>query len=277
MIIVGASLAGAKAAETLRGEGFDGRILLIGDDPFRPYERPPLSKSYLRGESDFEAAAVHDADFYEKQGIELRTSTTAAAIDRDASEIELDSGERLAYDRLLLATGAAPRRLQVPGSQLEGVLTLRTVRDADTLREAVTAGAPLVVIGAGWIGAEVSASARQLGAEVTMVDVAATPLERVLGREVGAIYRDLHAENGVAMHFGAGVESIRGAAKVEEVRLTDGTVLPAGVVLAGIGVTPRTELAESAGIEVGDGIPTDEHLATAAPDIYAAGDVAAVH
>ncbi len=275
-VIVGASLTGAKAAETLRAEGFGGRVVLIGEEPVRPYERPPMSKSYLRGESGFDEAAVHQPGFYDEQSIELRTSTTVVSIDPAAREVLLASGEALTYDRLLLATGAAPRRLDVPGATLDGVLHLRTCEDSDAIRGAVTASVPVVVIGAGWIGAEVAASARQLGAEVTMVEMASVPLERVLGFEVGAIYRDLHAEHGVRLHFGVGVESIGGVDSVEEVRLTDGTVLPAGAVIVGVGVTPRTDLAEAAGLKLDNGVVTDEHLASSVDGIYAAGDVANV-
>jgi 3-phenylpropionate/trans-cinnamate dioxygenase ferredoxin reductase subunit len=276
IVIVGASLAGAKAAETLRVEGFEGRVVLIGDEPVRPYERPPLSKAYLRGEADFETAAVHEADFYGAQNIELRTSTTVAAVDPKSAEVVLASGERVRYDRLLLATGAAPRRLSVPGSDLAGVLYLRSLADADAIRRAITEAGPIVVIGAGWIGAEVAASARQLGADVAMVDLVSVPLERVLGTEVGSIYRDLHSDHGVRLHLGVGIDSIRGPGAVEEVRLTDGTVIPAGTVIVGVGVLPRTELAEAAGIEIDNGIATDEYLANSVPGVYAAGDVANV-
>ncbi len=275
-VIVGASLCGAKAAETLRKEGFEGRVVLIGDEPDRPYERPPLSKTYLRGESTFDEAAVHDLAYYEAHGIELRTSSTVTCVDPGAAEVELASGERIHYDRLLLATGAAPRRLSVPGSDLPGILYLRTVQDAEAIHHALTSSVPVVVIGAGWIGAEVAASARELGADVTMVDLASVPLERVLGTEVGGVYRDLHAAHGVRLRLGVGIESIGGAAGVEEVRLTDGTVLPAGVVVAGVGVTPRTELPEAAGIAVDNGVVTDEYLATSVQGVYAAGDLANV-
>jgi 3-phenylpropionate/trans-cinnamate dioxygenase ferredoxin reductase component len=275
-VIVGASLAGAKAAETLRTEGFEGQVVLIGEEPVRPYERPPLSKTYLRGETDFDGAAVHEPGFYDEQNIDLRTSSTVVSIDPAAREVSLASGESLTYDRLLLATGARPRRLEVPGSTLDGILYLRTVEDSDAIRRAVTASVPVVVIGAGWIGAEVAASSRQLGADVTMVEMAAVPLERVLGYEVGAIYRDLHAEHGVRLHLGVGIESIRGADRVEEVRLTDGTVLPAGAVIVGVGVSPRTDLAEAAGLKLDNGVVTDQYLATSAGGIYAAGDVANV-
>jgi len=273
-VIVGASLAGAKAAETLRAEGFDGRVVLIGDEEWRPYERPPLSKEYLRGETDFDTAAVHPAGFYDEHDIELHTSTVVSAIDPAERSVILSSGERLVYDRLLLATGAVPRRLSVEGGDLEGVRYLRGVEDADALRRALTPSAQVVVIGAGWIGAEVAASARQLGASVSMVELASVPLERVLGPEVGAVYRDLHASHGVDLHFGVGVEAIVGAKTVEAVRLTDGTVLPATLVVVGVGVVPRVELAEAAGLAVDNGVVVDEHLATNVPGIFAAGDVA---
>jgi 3-phenylpropionate/trans-cinnamate dioxygenase ferredoxin reductase component len=275
-VIVGASLAGAKAAETLRTEGFRGRVVLLGEEGQRPYERPPLSKDYLRGEVGFDSAAVHDADFYDSHDIELRTATTVTSLDPGNSEVTLASRELLGYDRLLLATGAKARRLSVPGSKLDGVRYLRTIEDSDALRHAIDSGAPLVVIGAGWIGSEVAASARQLGADVAMVELGSLPLERVLGSEVAALYRDLHAEHGVRLHFGVGVDSIRGARHVEEVLLTDGTALPAGTVVVGVGVLPRTALAEAAGLGVDNGVTTDEYLATTAPRVYAAGDVANV-
>lgn len=273
-VIVGASLAGAKAAETLREEGFDGRVVLIGDEPVRPYERPPLTKGYLRGEEDFEAAAVHPVEYYDDNDIELRTSTTVAAIDAKASEVELSTGQRLGYDRLLLATGAEPRRLTLPGADLSGVLYMRSVADADAVHQAITASIPIVVIGAGWIGAEVAASARLLGADVTMIDLASVPLERVLGAEVGGVYRDLHAEQGVNLRLGVGIDSLGGSDSVESVRLSDGSVVDAGAVVVGVGVTPRTGLAEQAGLTIDNGIVCDQFLATSIPDIYAAGDVA---
>ena len=273
-VIVGASLAGAKAAETLRAEGFDGRVVLIGEEASRPYERPPLSKEYLRGEKDLDAAAVHPAGFYDEHEIELRTSSPVRAIDPGKRSIALSSGEELGYDRLLLATGATPRRISVPGADLPGVLYLRSVEDADGLRQAIGPSAQVVVVGAGWIGAEVAASARQLGASVAMVDLAAVPLERVLGPEIGAVYRDLHAARGVGLHLGVGIEAIVGSESAEAVRLSDGTVLPASVVVVGVGVTPRVELAEAAGLAVDNGVLVDEHLETSSPGVFAAGDVA---
>jgi 3-phenylpropionate/trans-cinnamate dioxygenase ferredoxin reductase subunit len=275
-VIVGASLAGASAAQTLRDESFDGRILLFGEEALRPYERPPLSKAYLRGEAGFDGAAVHDADFYQTREIELHTSTTVTEIDPNASKVRLQTGEQVRYDRLLLTTGAKPRRLSTPGSQLRGVHYLRSVADADAIRDAITPASPLVVIGAGWIGVEVAASARQLGAAVAMVAPGPVPLERVLGKEVGGIFRDLHAEHGVDLHLGVGVVSLDGTDRVQGVRLTDGTVLPAATVVVGVGVDPQTDLADAAGLKVDNGVVTDEHLETSIPGIYAAGDVANV-
>jgi 3-phenylpropionate/trans-cinnamate dioxygenase ferredoxin reductase subunit len=276
-VIVGGGLAGAKAAETLRSEGFDGRVVLLGEEPVRPYERPPLSKEYLRGEKSFEDAAVHSAGFYAEQGIELRTSAAVRALDLAAKEIILASGERIAYDRLLLATGSVPRRLSVPGAQLDGVLTLRTLADADALAARIRPGAKVVVVGAGWIGSEVAASARQMGAEVAMVDVAPLPLLGAVGPELGALYRDLHAEHGVALALGTGVASFEGAGRLEAVRLSDGRLLEAEVAVVGVGAEPRVELAETAGLVLDGGVAVDEHLATSAPGVFAAGDVASAY
>ncbi len=197
-VIVGAGLAGAKAAETLRSEGFDGRIVLIGAEAERPYERPPLSKEYLRGEATREKVYVHQDGFYEENEIELRVRTSVAAVDAASREAVLESGERLAFDRLLLATGAAPRKLDVPGHDLEGIHYLRDVEDSDLLRARLDAGSGhVVVVGAGWIGAEAAASARTKGLDVTLVEVTEVPLERVLGCSLGEIYRDIHVDHGV--------------------------------------------------------------------------------
>jgi 3-phenylpropionate/trans-cinnamate dioxygenase ferredoxin reductase subunit len=273
-VIVGASLAGAKAAETLREEGFDGRLLLIGAEEQRPYERPPLSKDYLRGEAGRDKVYVHDEGFYADHHIELRLGRTAVSLNTADTELALDDGERLRYDRLLLTTGAQPRRLPIPGGELDGVLYLRSVEDSDAMRERLDRGGAVVVIGAGWIGAEVAASARQRGLEVTVLDPMAVPLERVLGAEVGAVYRDIHTDHGVQMLMGTGVEAFEGATSVERVRTSDGRVLECDFVVVGVGVQPRTELATQAGIAVEDGILVDEHLQTSAPGVFAAGDVA---
>jgi 3-phenylpropionate/trans-cinnamate dioxygenase ferredoxin reductase component len=272
--IVGAGLAGAKAAETLREDGFDGRVVLLGAEPDRPYERPPLSKEYLRGEAERDAAAVHAPGFYADHDIELRVGTNVAALDTAARELVIDGGERLAYDRLLLATGAAPRRLGIPGAELDGVLLLRTLADSDALRARLDTGGRLVVIGAGWIGSEVAASARQRGMDVTMIAPEAVPLERVLGLEVGAVYRDLHRDHGVDLRMEAGVAAFEGDGRVERVRLRDGATIDCDAVVVGVGAAPRIELAVTGGLAVGNGVLVDARLETSLPGIFAAGDVA---
>jgi 3-phenylpropionate/trans-cinnamate dioxygenase ferredoxin reductase subunit len=275
-VIAGGGLAGAKAAETLRDEGFDGRIVLVGAEDVLPYERPPLSKEYLRGEAARETIFVHDQAFYAEHEIELRTGVTITALDAAGHAVELADGERLAYDRLLLATGAEPRRLRIPGADLDGVHYLRTVADSDALRARIDAGARFAVVGAGWIGAEVAASARTRGCEVTLVEPLSVPLERVLGAEVGAIYRDVHADHGVALRLGAGAEAFEGDGRVERVRTSAGELIDCDCVVVGIGVTPRVELATAAGIAVDDGVLADARLRTSDPDVFAAGDIAAV-
>src|SRR5215210_2159220 len=273
-VIVGAGMAGAKAAETLRDEGFDGRLVLLGAEPDPPYERPPLSKEYLRGEAEREQSQVHPAAFYAEHDIELRTGADVVALDPERRELALEGGERLAFDRVLLTTGAAPRRLSLPGTELDGVHYLRTLADSDALRARFGAGGKLVVIGAGWIGCEVAASARQCGMDVTVVAPDAVPLERVLGPEVGAIYRDIHLDHGTEMLLGTAVASFEGSAGVERVRTQDGQTIDCDAVVVGVGATPRVGLAEAAGIETGDGVLVDERLQTGAPGVFAAGDVA---
>jgi 3-phenylpropionate/trans-cinnamate dioxygenase ferredoxin reductase component len=275
-VIVGAGLAGAKAAETLRTEGFDGRVILIGEEAERPYERPPLSKDYLRGDTDSKPY-VHDEAFYVEHEIELLTTTTVERVDAAHSELSLASGETLRFDRLLLCTGAEPRRLPCMGADLDGVLYLRTIQDSEAIRARIDAGGRLVTIGAGWIGAEVAASASQRGCEVTLVEMADVPLERVLGREVGAIYRDIHTDHGVEFIGGAAVEAIEGDTRVAAVRLSDGRRIEAESVVVGIGVEPRIKLAAAAGLELANGVACNERLRTSAPEIYVAGDVASAY
>jgi len=274
-VIVGASLAGAKAAETLRAEGFDGRLVLIGEEAERPYERPMLSKEYLRGEKPAAKLYVHDEGFYADNGIELMTGTRVQSLDPGAHEITLAGGARMSYSRLLLSTGAAPRRLPLPGADLPGVAYLRAMGESDALRAAITAASRVVVIGAGWIGSEVAASARHLGAQVAIVAPEAVPLVRVLGPEVGGVYRDLHAGHGVDLHLSTQIEAIVGDGAASGVRTTDGVVIEGDLVVVGVGVTPRVELAKLAGLTVENGIVVDEFLATSVPDVFAAGDVAA--
>jgi 3-phenylpropionate/trans-cinnamate dioxygenase ferredoxin reductase component len=273
-VIAGASLAGAKAAETLRSEGFDGRVVLSGAEEERPYERPPLSKEYLRGEAGREKVYVHDEGFYAEQEIDVWLGRTVTSLDTSASRVTLDDGEQLRYDRLLLATGAEPRRLSMPGGDLDGVHYLRSVGDSDALRERLDRGGSVVVVGAGWIGCETAASARQRGLDVTVIEPMSVPLERVIGAEVGAIYRDVHADHGVQMLLGTGVEAFEGGSAVERVRTSDGRTIECDFVIVGIGVTPRTQLVESAGLAIDDGIVVDANLRTSAPDVFAAGDVA---
>jgi 3-phenylpropionate/trans-cinnamate dioxygenase ferredoxin reductase subunit len=274
-VIVGASLAGAKAAETLRTEGFDGRVVLIGEEKERPYERPMLSKEYLRGEKPAAKLYVHDEGFYADNDIELLTDTHVASVDAGTREVTVQDGSRIRYSRLLLSTGASPRRLPLAGADLPGVRYLRQMGDSDALRAAIAAASRVVVIGAGWIGSEVAASARQLGAEVAIVAPEAVPLERVLGPEVGAVYRDLHAEHGVDLHLSTQIEAIVGGVAARGVRTTDGSVIEGDLVVVGVGVSPRDELARDAGLTLANGIVVDEFLRTSTPDVFAAGDVAA--
>lgn len=270
IVIVGASLAGAKAAEALRTEGYRGPVTLVGDEAERPYERPPLSKGYLLGKEEREKIFVHPADWYEQHGVTLRLGTAVTAIDPAGHTVTLEGGERLPYSKLLLATGSAPRSLPVPGGDGDFVQTLRRVGDSERLRAAFRPGARVVIVGAGWIGLEAAAAARTAGAEVTVLEAAELPLLRVLGREVARVFADLHREHGVDLRFGVRVEELR----ADGVRLGDGSTVPADVLLVGVGISPNTALAEHAGLTVDNGVRTDQHLATSDPDIFAAGDVA---
>ncbi|GAA1560914.1 FAD-dependent oxidoreductase [Dactylosporangium maewongense] len=274
-VIVGASLAGAKAAETLRAEGFTGRIVLIGEETERPYERPPLSKGYLQGDKDArEKAFVHPESWYAENGVDLRLATRVTRVDPSAHTVTLDGVDELHYDKLLLTTGSRVRTLDVPGADLTGVRYLRTVDESDALLAHLGSAERVVVVGAGWIGLETAAAARKHGATVTVVEVADLPLQRVLGDEVATVFADLHRANGVEFRFGASVAEFRGAdGKLRSVVLADGTELPADVAVVGVGIQPNTELAVDAGLEVDNGILVDAALRTSDPDIYAAGDV----
>jgi 3-phenylpropionate/trans-cinnamate dioxygenase ferredoxin reductase subunit len=273
-VIVGAGLAGAKAAETLREEGFDGQVVLVGAETERPYERPPLSKDLLLGTADRDSPYVHEAGWYAAHDVDLRTGTTVAALDRGRKVVRTSDGEELRYDRLLLATGATPRRLPVPGADAANVLELRTFADSDRIGETVHDGVRLVVIGAGWIGLEVAAAARQRGAAVTVVEAAALPLQRVLGDRMAEVFADLHRAHGVDFRFGAQVRQLRGDGS--QVVLADGTTLDADAVLVAVGVRPNVELAEQAGLPVDDGVLVDRRLRTDDPDVFAVGDIANV-
>ncbi|RFU37113.1 NAD(P)/FAD-dependent oxidoreductase [Actinomadura logoneensis] len=275
-VIVGASLAGAKAAETLRREGFEGRVVLVGEEVERPYERPPLSKGFLLGSDSRDSTHVHPAEWYEENGVELRLGTAATSLEREGHAVVLATGERLRYDRLLLATGASPRRLDVPGARLGGIHYLRTLADAAMLRAALAPGGRRVVVaGAGWIGLETAAAARAMGNDVTIIEPEPGPLHRHLGPELSAVFAGLHRRHGVNLDFDQGVAGFWGAGQVSAVVTSGGAEIPADVVIVGIGATPNTALAERAGLEVGDGVLVDASLRTSDPDIFAAGDVAA--
>ena len=276
-VIVGAGLAGAQAAETLREEGFDGPVVLVGAEPERPYERPPLSKQYLLGTAGRDSAFVHDTTWYAEHDVDLRTGVRATRLDPAAHRVALDTGEELAYMRLLLATGASARRLPVPGADLEGVRYLRTLADADRLRADLAGGGRrVVVVGAGWIGLEVAAAARSHGNAVTVVEPQPTPLHAVLGARMGRVFARLHRDHGVELLTDTVVREIRGSGGRVTAVVTDAHAgLPADLVVVGIGAVPHTALAASAGLDVDNGIVTDHALRTSAADVHAAGDVAA--
>ncbi|GAA2155557.1 NAD(P)/FAD-dependent oxidoreductase [Actinomadura napierensis] len=274
-VIVGAGLAGAKAAETLREEGFAGRVLLIGEEIERPYERPPLSKGFLLDKEPRDKAHVHEADWYDKHDVELRVGVSVVSVDRAAHEVRLSTKEPIGYTKLLLATGASPRRLEVPGSKLQGIHYLRTMGDSAELKQAFAHGGRRVVVaGAGWIGLEAAAAARAYGNDVTLIEPEPAPLHAALGPELGRVFADLHHEHGVDVRLDQGVAGFWGAGQVSAVVTSGGAEVPADVVVVGIGVRPNARLAERAGLEVSDGILVDQSLCTSDPDIYAAGDVA---
>ncbi|HYK27058.1 MAG TPA: FAD-dependent oxidoreductase [Streptosporangiaceae bacterium] len=274
-VIVGASLGGAKAAEAMRAAGFDGPITLIGAENETPYERPPLSKGYLQGKAERETIYVHSRPWYNESEIDLRLGVTVTAIDRAAHEIQLADGSRVGYAKLLLTTGSSPRRLPIPGADADGVLYLRSVEDSDKLKETIAAADRIAVIGAGWIGLETAAAAREAGVEVTVLEAAELPLLRVLGRQVAQVFYDLHSDHGVDLRMSVQVAEItQENGRVSGVRLADGSYIPADAVIVGVGITPNTQLAEQAGLEIENGIKVDASLRTSDPDIYAAGDVA---
>ncbi|OEJ20863.1 pyridine nucleotide-disulfide oxidoreductase [Streptomyces agglomeratus] len=274
-VIVGASLAGAKAAQTLREEGFDGPIVLLGEESERPYERPPLSKGYLLGKDERDTVYVHPPQWYAEHDVDLRLGSTATAVDPAGHEVTFADGSRIGYEKLLLTTGSSPRHLTVPGADLDGVHYLRRLADSDRIKESFESASRIVVIGAGWIGLETAAAARAAGVEVTVLEMAELPLLRVLGREVAQVFADLHTDHGVDLRFSVQVAEITGTeGRANGVLLEDGSRITADAVIVGVGITPNTQLADAAGLEVDNGIRVDAHLRTSHPDIYAAGDVA---
>ena len=274
-VIVGGGLAGAKAAETLRAEGFTGGIVLFGDESEVPYERPPLSKDYLLGKKPRESAYVHPAEWYPENSVDLRAGVSVAAIERPTHTVIFEGGTQH-YDKLLLATGAAPRHLDIPGEALDGVRTLRKLPDSDALREEFTRGRRVVIVGSGWIGLETAAAASIAGCHVTVIEPQPTPLYYAIGPELGSVFTALHQANGVEFRFGETAAEFHGdaAGHVGSVLTSSGTVLPADVVIVAIGAGPNDGLARGAGLEMSNGVVTDSALRTSDPDIYAAGDVA---
>ncbi len=279
VVIAGAGIAGASAAETLRREGFAGRIVLLGDEPEPPYERPPLSKGYLLGTTPEEKLFPRGADGYAALGIELRTGARVARLDAGAHRLALADGEPLAFDRLLIATGGVARGLAVPGADLAGIHTLRTLADARAVRAGIAdvgrTGGRVVVIGAGFIGCEVAAACRALSVDVTVLEVLAAPLERVLGAAMGRVYADIHRRHGVDLRLGEGIAAFRGGGgRVEEVVTSRGERVPCTLALVGVGMRPADEWLAGSGVARDDGVMVDAYCETTRPGIYAVGDVA---
>jgi 3-phenylpropionate/trans-cinnamate dioxygenase ferredoxin reductase component len=274
-IIVGGGLAGAIAAQTLREEGFDGRITLLGEEPHHPYERPPLSKDYLQGKADRDSIFAHPAPWYADHAVELHLGTAVTSLDPAARTVTTATGGQLGYDKLLLTTGSTPRRLIVPGADLDGVHYLRSVDDSERIKTGFARAHRVAVIGAGWIGLETAAAARNAGIDVTLLEHAELPLLRVLGRETAPIFADLHRDHGVDLRSKVAVAEFTGSnGAVTGVILNDGSRIDADMVLVGVGITPNTQLAAGAGLKIDNGILVDEHLRTSDVNIFAAGDVA---
>jgi len=275
-VIVGAGLAGASAARTLREESYTGSVRLIGAEAHRPYIRPPLSKDYLGGTADRDSVFVDPEDWYAQNDVELLLETTVMSIDTSARVVHTDHGDAVPYSGLLLATGSAARRLSVPGIELEGVHHLRTVDDSDVLRSRLSGGGTrLVLIGSGWIGMEVAATAQTLGNHVTILERGAIPLTNALGDELGQVFADLHVQNGVVLRPSVMVEGIVGSdGRATGVRLTSGELIAADLVVIAVGATPNIALAQAAGLEIDGGILVDASLRTSDPAIWAAGDIA---
>lgn len=272
-VIAGASLAGATAAGHLRELGFDGDITLIGEEEHLPYQRPPLSKEYLRGEEPFEKSLVHPETFYANNDIELRLGERIERVDASARSLELSKGESVAFDKALIATGSRNRRPPIRGIELGGVFELRRREDCDRLREAIARGGKAVVVGLGFIGAEVAASLRVLGVDVEAIEPQLTPLFSALGEEMGRVVEAIHRDHGVQMHLEDAVDSFEGSGRVERVRTTHGSEIDCDFVVFGLGVEPVTDLVANSGIDIENGIRVDEYCETSRPGVFAAGDV----
>ena len=270
--IAGAGHAAGQLVTSLRQNKFDGDIVLIGDEPYLPYQRPPLSKKYLAGELDAERLYVKPASFYEEAEVELHLDTRIEAIDRDEHCLCIEGGKRIGYDKLVLAVGSRVRRLPVDGVTLPGVHYLRSIDDVDGIREGLESGRRIVVVGAGYIGLEVAAVARQAGLDVTVIEMADRVMSRVVSPELSDFYQIEHTDQGVKLRLSTGVQSINGKRRVKSVTTSAGDDLPADLVVIGVGIVPNTELASAAGLEVDNGIVVDDHCRTSDPDIYAVGD-----
>ncbi len=273
-IIIGAGQAGAQAAQSLRQAGFQGPITLIGEEQAAPYQRPPLSKAYLQGALEADRLALRPDAFYAQNDIKMMLGARALKIDRVAARIETDRGESLAYDSLLIATGAPPRRLTCPGTELSGVHYLRTIADCEGLKAPLSAARRIVIVGAGYIGLEVAASARKAGREVTVLEAQSRVLQRVAGPEISAFFDALHRAHGVDVRLGAMLAGFEGRGRIERAVLASGERIECDAVLIGVGAAPATELAAAAGLAIDNGVATDEHAQASDPSIFAAGDCA---
>jgi 3-phenylpropionate/trans-cinnamate dioxygenase ferredoxin reductase component len=274
IVIVGANLTGGAAATTLRSEGFDGPVVMIGEEPHPPYERPPLSKEYLRGERPAETSLLRPESWYEEHHVDLRLGLRAERIDSVAGVVGLEGGAEVPYRSVLVATGGRNRRINVPGSDLAGVHYLRTIEEADGIREEARPGRRAVVVGAGFIGCEVAASLRQLGVEVEIVEIFETALQRALGPEVGWVMEGVHRDHGVEFHFGQIVERFLGSERVEGAITDRGRTIACDFVVVGVGIEPNVDVVAHAGVAIEDGILVDELCRTSVEGVYAAGDVA---
>lgn len=276
-VIVGGGLAGAKAVEVLRDNGFDGQVVLLADEEQLPYERPPLSKEFLAGKKSLTDFTVHDSAWYSEHDVDLRLGVRATGIDPAAHRVQLADDTTVGYDKLLLATGSRSRRLPIPGSDAAGVHYLRRYEDAVALNSALAESSSLAVVGAGWIGLEVAANARQRGVDVTVVETAKLPLLAALGEEAAAVFAQLHREHGVDLRLGIQCEAITTTdGKASGVKLQDSSTVNADTVLVAVGAQSNLELAEQAGLSTGDGgVLVDASLCSSNADIYAVGDIAA--
>jgi 3-phenylpropionate/trans-cinnamate dioxygenase ferredoxin reductase component len=274
-VIVGGGMAGALAAQTLREEGFDGKITMLGQEPNAPYERPPLSKDYLQGKAERDSIFVHPQPWYAEHAVELSLGSAVTSLDPASRTVITTNGDQLRYDKLLLATGSKPRHLDVPGADLDGVYYLRNVEDSDRLKIKFAEAKQVVIIGAGWIGLETAAAARAAGLDVTLLVSGDLPLEHVLGPEVAPIFDELHRSHGVDLRYRTTAVELTGSHEtVTGIMLSAGSRIDADMIIVGVGVAPRTELAAAAGLKIDNGIVVDEHLRTSDPDIFAAGDIA---